>query len=632
MDLRGILNDNAPAATTPSKPPPPPPMMPSTPVQTNPRQPFRDYSQTHPSPGRHMSMDYSLQQAPPGAYASPPAYPSAGPYPTRPAQPPPLQQISPHDLRSPSITSGGPGPSPYRQTPTSSLSASSGAYPFPPQHPSTTSPVQQQRYPPQGPYHRDSFPQPSMPGGMTGPPGGVSYMQAGPQVPQTPPVVTPGGHGYPHQRSQSTHSTSTPTSAHSQHAQYGAPFLQGSPVAAHHSLPHMEPPSRHSSQPPTPVAAPLNRSAQTMSFGQPPSPYQQRLPTATTYPPHPPSQTSPPQPHPPSLPRHSSSTTAAYDPVAHEAHRRSQSRGDRDRSLSVSPKTRVPSLPGSASRPGTSVSDHDPRRVSTHPSLTMPSAMDHERERAVTPAKRKLEDRELRPDELEKREVRPPPFENTNGRSAQIDVAPLSQSHANAFRKPLKKRTKYSNPPVWGLPLQGRRPTHANITIYRPPQHAAQAVNGTPDGPSSRHTSPEERRAIPAPHTAAAAPPPQPAVPEPVPPVDAQIPPWEPSITGVMPRDAMSKVVADFLFQYVVLHPAMGEMQSRKVQFEIEAKLGTLIDKSTGQRISLPCISECVLNDQGSWLGFRSSMSEVSLSRPGLCSAHCRLPSWPPQR
>ncbi len=43
---------------------------------------------------------------------------------------------------------------------------------------------------------------------------------------------------------------------------------------------------------------------------------------------------------------------------------------------------------------------------------------------------------------------------------------------------------------------------------------------------------------------------------------------------SIMPRDAMSKVVADFLFQYVILHPAMGEMQSRKVQFEIEAKLG----------------------------------------------------------
>ncbi|KAK5657478.1 hypothetical protein OQA88_3050 [Cercophora sp. LCS_1] len=620
MDLRGMLNDNGPAASTPSKPPPP--AMPSTPVQTNAHQPFRDYSQTQPSPGRHISLDYSMQQAPPGAFASPPPYhPSAGPYPNRPAPPPPpLQQISPNDLRSPSIAPG-PGPSPYRPTPTSSISAASGGYPFPQQQQTPTSPVQRHQYPPQHPYHRDSFPQPAVPVGVTGPPGNVSYMQ-GQQVPQTPPVATPGGHPYPHQRSQSTHSTPTPTSAHSQHAQYGAPFVQGSPVATHHPMPQMDSQQqRQSSQPPTPVAAPLSR--QTIgSFGQPPSPYQQRLSTIAPYP-HPPSQRSPPQPLapalPPSLSRHQSNASI-YDPIAHsqESHRRSQSQSqpqpqpphiDRDRSISVSPKTRVPSLPGSAGRPPSLVSEPDPRQV--HLASAMPGTITtDDRDRAMTPAKRKLDDRELRPDELERRETRPPPFEaTTNGRATRVE--PIAPPQRQPTQPPPKRRKIYKVPPVWAQTLpSGREPNNVNYELYKPNNHgsAGSQVNGKADSLPSRHPSPEERR-VPAQHAPvpAAQPAAVPAPPETI--MDGPLGPWEPSITGTAPQAGVAKAVADWLFNYVVCHPDINQIQGFGVHFEIEAKLGTLIDRNTKQRVENGAVTECILNEVAS-LGFRSSMSE----------------------
>ncbi|KAK0649020.1 CYTH-like domain-containing protein [Cercophora newfieldiana] len=634
MDLRGMLNDG-PAASTPSKPPPPQiqhppqPSMPSTPVQTNSYQPFRDYGQTQPSPSRPMSLDHSLQQLPPSAYASPPPYQGAsGPYPNRPAPPPPpppLQRISPNDLRSPSVGSG-PGPSPYRQTPTSSISAASVGYPFPQQTP--TSPVQRHQYPPhQAAYHRDSFPQPSVPGGMTGPPGGVSYMQPQ-QVPQTPPVVTPGGHPYPpHQRSQSTHSTPTPTSAQSQPGQqYGAPFIQGSPVATHHNLPQMDPQQRQPSQPPTPVAAPLSRPAQTMSFGQPPSPYQQRMSTTATYPHPPPLQRSPPAPPPPSLPRHSSSTSI-YDPLGQDPLRRSQSHGDRDRSISVSPKTRIPSLPTSAGRPGSlasvSAPDSDPRHAHIHSASAIPGAMtvvDQDRERAHTPAKRKLDDRELRPDELEKRDLRPPPFDHTNGRSIARGaeaIHPSQHLQPSTFSAPRKKRKVHAIPPVWAQKLQGQRPTHSNYSLYKPVpshQHGAAQINGKPDGMPSRHTSPEDsRRAMPAPqHPPAAPPAPAPPIPTPVQ-EESLLGPWEPSITNEIPLTDTSRAVADFLFRYVIGNEDFNQIQSRGVHFEIEAKLGTLIDKNDGQPLRFPIRTECILSDEGEWsnrLGFKSSMSE----------------------
>lgn len=99
------------------------------------------------------------------------------------------------------------------------------------------------------------------------------------------------------------------------------------------------------------------------------------------------------------------------------------------------------------------------------------------------------------------------------------------------------------------------------------------------------------------------------------------------------------KLVADFLFQHIILNPDLGEIQSRGVKFEIEAKLGMLIDKGTNQRVDLPVFNEVILNDAGAWLGFRSSMTEgqhksfneflnhlVQQTHPANKAAHAALP------
>ena len=96
--------------------------------------------------------------------------------------------------------------------------------------------------------------------------------------------------------------------------------------------------------------------------------------------------------------------------------------------------------------------------------------------------------------------------------------------------------------------------------------------------------------------------------------VSALLGPWEPSISNVHPTDAMAKEVADWLFRHVVSRPDVGELTSRGVDVEIEAKLGQLIDKDTGVRFSLPIRTEAIL-ESSNRIGFRSSMTEVCIAR-----------------
>ncbi|KAK0665967.1 CYTH-like domain-containing protein [Cercophora samala] len=642
MDLRVMLNDNGPAASTPSKPPQPPtlqpapqhhqqqhhhhqqmhpqPSLPSTPIQTNPQQPFRDYGQPQPSPSRHVSHDYGAQRMPSGAFASPPPYPSAGPYgagrpPPPSIQPMPMPMPS-AELRSPSMSSG-PVPSPYRQTPASSISAASG-YPFPPQQ-TPTSPVQRHnQYPPTSAFPREGYGQPTAVAGMTGPP---SYMQ-GSHVPQTPPVGTPGGpHAYV-QRSHSAHSTPTPTSAHSQPAHYGAPFVQGSPVPTPHPLPQPDL-QRQSSLPPTPGgAAPLTARPSQVSagYGQPTSPYGQRLPAPSF---HSTPQASPPPPPPPSLPRNSSvPNSGQHDPHSRDSIGRGPpSHSDRDRSLSVSPKTRVPSLPSSSGRPRSSVSDFDSRiNPPIHPPPTTTMApiaeQDAARDRASTPAKRKLAERELRPDELENRDTRPPPLRDSCGRPALVDAGAVPLNARRAVVAPDKKRRKmYAQPPIWAQSQDGRPLHKANSILFHPVPFSGSVshqTNGVKTEPqASRQTSPEEKRSVAAPREHQSAPPPPPGPPQPdAAAIASGLGPWEPSIVNTdLPPDSCTRHIADWLFHYVLGSTDIQEMEARGVKFEIEAKLGTLIDKGSSERLRLPVHTECVL-EEGDWVKFQSSMSE----------------------
>lgn len=91
--------------------------------------------------------------------------------------------------------------------------------------------------------------------------------------------------------------------------------------------------------------------------------------------------------------------------------------------------------------------------------------------------------------------------------------------------------------------------------------------------------------------------------------------PFEKSITSVPPIDQTVKAIADFLFMMVVSRNDLGELSSRGVEIEIEAKLGQLIDKQTNVRFrpNFHIKTECVLGDNSNLLAFRSSMTDVSI-------------------
>lgn len=89
--------------------------------------------------------------------------------------------------------------------------------------------------------------------------------------------------------------------------------------------------------------------------------------------------------------------------------------------------------------------------------------------------------------------------------------------------------------------------------------------------------------------------------------------PWEESITGEKAQDQLATQIADFLFQHVVSRRDHGELASRGVEIEIEAKLGQLINIETNDRLSLPVTSECVIASNYRLIGFKSAMTEVCL-------------------
>lgn len=94
--------------------------------------------------------------------------------------------------------------------------------------------------------------------------------------------------------------------------------------------------------------------------------------------------------------------------------------------------------------------------------------------------------------------------------------------------------------------------------------------------------------------------------------------PWSESIADVSATGSITKEIADFLYLFVVNRNDWNQLQSQKIAVEVEAKLGTLVDKSTNQRLDLPIASEAALAagygggpaGMGSKVQFRSEMPE----------------------
>jgi hypothetical protein len=255
-----------------------------------------------------------------------------------------------------------------------------------------------------------------------------------------------------------------------------------------------------------------------------------------------------------------------------------------------------------------------------------PSTMDSGRhvdrfERAATPNKRKLDDRDLDREELEKRDVRPAPFSTPNGavkqeRDAQQISRPREQQRPAPPVAATRRPVRYAAIPSWAqLYRDGMQLKKPNFVLRKPLHNVGTQSNGKPGSISkhdltSRQTSPEEKRS--------AAPP---AVTQPVdelPNARGPLGPWESCISGTPPADDVATRVADFLFLNVLRNPDFGEITSRNIQFEIEAKVGILLNKDTNERVNLPVLSECVLDNTAGRIAFQSNMSEVSCNCPLL--------------
>lgn len=234
----------------------------------------------------------------------------------------------------------------------------------------------------------------------------------------------------------------------------------------------------------------------------------------------------------------------------------------------------------------------------------------------MTPAKRKMDDRGD-DEQADRREVRQRQDDGINGKPEPttphqaISEAEDGMSWSSVSPKVEKRRRKpkrYSEPPPWALSANNAKLKHANFAFPKKPVEKASPVNGKPPAvkQQSRQASPE-----------AAKPPPPPAAPPAPTPVDpnaeitALLGPWEPTISNVKPLDEINKAVADFLFLNVISNPNAEEIASLGIAFEIEAKLGKVIDRDTNERVAPMVASECVLDDRGRF-GFQSNMTEVS--------------------
>jgi hypothetical protein len=299
-----------------------------------------------------------------------------------------------------------------------------------------------------------------------------------------------------------------------------------------------------------------------------------------------------------------SSIHQSFDGSMEESHR-PLSQSERSHTQSVSPKTRVPSLPSSAGN-AVAVMDSDPRHL-TRAGMDM----DVEKGRGITPAKRKLDDRDLQVEELEVQQPKPPPF-GANGNHVPSQGPAPGRNFSVSSVSPPPTRTKsrfHAQVPIWAQQYDGRSPLRNINFVLRAPHRPH--LNGHVEArgeTNSRHASPETTRSGGAgtqPHKSAPA---SSALEQET---HDLLGPWEPSFNKIRPLEEIPKKIADWLFLDAIQHPALQEILSRGIQFEIEAKLGVIISRDTNDRIQLPVASEVLLQDDGR-VAFRSSMTEVS--------------------
>ena len=160
-------------------------------------------------------------------------------------------------------------------------------------------------------------------------------------------------------------------------------------------------------------------------------------------------------------------------------------------------------------------------------------------------------------------------------------VKPPEQEQPGSHRR----RQKFDSPPIWAQKAPTRQPVDREAPRKDLPVNVSRTV-----APRSEIVNSSTSRAD------------IPRLKE----ISEALGHWEPSILNVLPHEEFTRVIADFLYQYVV-----GQNELGSENIEIEAKIGQIVDQNTQQRLQLPVHTETIIrkDDPRVRTSFQSSMT-----------------------
>lgn len=223
----------------------------------------------------------------------------------------------------------------------------------------------------------------------------------------------------------------------------------------------------------------------------------------------------------------------------------------------------------------------------------------------------------------------------TRGGAHAVDMEIDHEPRVDA-QQPKQKRRRYNEPPIYARLTPRNTSRRPIIPNPRPPvpKHARQSQQDPSLAARRRSTSIKAVTPVARVTRAPAVASPSTSMPRvqapPVLPTSLRPPstsqtvgslgPWEPSITGFIPHEEITKTLCDFLFQHVVMRndvnagPTGSAAAGQGTIIEIEAKLGHIIDMDSRDRIHLPILTESVLNRENARIrtSFESKMTVVS--------------------